>query len=144
MSSKARHRTKTRTRVRDWDKTSNGYRSTQKARQSLVSPNETYIQTGSAKLFSTQTLWEPTRSVPLRRLATSEPAEYNPQKQARRNGILIPKLYATPLQQPMDRNRKSICEIRQERKEVMHATKKTGKTGQKQKTYTALSKIKCR
>lgn len=142
MSSKARHRTKTKTRVRDWDKTSNGYR--EKARQSLVSSNETYIPTSSKKLFSTTTLWDNPVPISTRTLARLRPYPQQVKKQTRGNGIIIPELLSTPLQERMDRSKQSVCEIRQQRKEIMFATNKAGRTGQKQKTYTALSKIKCK
>ncbi len=53
------------------------------------------------------------------------------------------KTYVTPDPNAVYNKRDAICLERAQRREVIHATRKSGKTGQKKPTYDAKSKIIC-
>ncbi len=53
------------------------------------------------------------------------------------------KTYISPDPNAVYNQRDAICLERAQRREVIHATRKSGKTGQKKPTYTAKSKIIC-
>lgn len=55
-----------------------------------------------------------------------------------------PSLYTNVQRGGRDRNLKTVCEERSERREVMFATNKAGRSGQKTPRFTAKSKVRCK